>query len=44
MRDEKMMKEFVERRITLVIALISAVRIIRPNAYVFFSSVWEVPM
>jgi hypothetical protein len=39
-----MMKEFVNRRIALVLALISAGRIIRPNAYLFFSSVWEAPM
>ena len=39
-----MMKEFVNRRITLVPALISAVIIIKPNAYMLFSSVWEVPM
>jgi hypothetical protein len=38
-----MMKEF-NRRIALVPALISADRIIQPNAYLFFSSVREVPM
>ena len=41
---QKMMKEFVNRRIALVPALISADRIIQPNAYLFFSSVREVPM
>ena len=40
----KLMKEYVKRRIALVVALISAVRTIQPNAYLFFSSVWEVPM
>ena len=39
-----MMKESVNRRITLVSALISAVIIIEPNTYLLFSSVWEVPM
>ncbi len=39
-----MMKEFVKRKIALVIALISASRIIELNAYLFFSLVWEVPM
>jgi hypothetical protein len=39
-----MMKEFVKRKIALVIALISAVIIIELNAYLLFSSVWEVPM
>jgi hypothetical protein len=39
-----MMKEFVKRKIALVIALISAVRIIQPNTYLLFSSVWEVPI
>jgi hypothetical protein len=39
-----MMKEFVNRRIALVSALISAVIIIEPNTYLLFSSVWEVPM
>jgi Mn2+/Fe2+ NRAMP family transporter len=44
MRNEKMMKEFVNRRIILVPALISATIIIGLNAYLLFSSVWEVPM
>ncbi len=39
-----MMKEFVNRRIALVRALISAGRMIQPNVYVFFSSLWEVAM
>ena len=38
------MKEFVNRRITLVPALISAVIIIELNACLLFSSVWEVSM
>lgn len=43
-RNEKMMKEFVNRGIALVLALTSAVIIIGLNAYLLFSSVWEVPM
>lgn len=38
-----MMKEFV-KRIAQVLYSILASRIIQPNAYLFFSSVWEVPM
>ena len=38
-----MMKEFV-KRIALVPYSILAGRIIQPNAYLFFSSVWGVPM
>jgi hypothetical protein len=38
------MKEFVNRRITLVPALISTVIIIELNAHLLFSSVWEVTM
>ena len=38
-----MVKEFVKRRIALVIALISTARIIQPNTYQLFLSVWEVP-
>jgi len=38
------MKGFVSRTITLVPALISAAIIIELNAYLLFSSVWEVPM
>ena len=43
-RNEKMMKEFVNRGIALILALISAAIIIELNANLLFSSVWEVPM
>jgi cell division protein FtsX len=42
MRNEKMMKEFFNRGIA--IGLTSAAIIIGLNAYLLFSSVWEVPM
>jgi hypothetical protein len=44
MRNEKMVKEFVDRGTALVLALTSAVIIIELNAHLLFSSVWEVPM
>jgi hypothetical protein len=43
-RNEKMVKEFVNTGIALILALTSAVIIIGLNAYLVFSSVWEVPM
>jgi hypothetical protein len=41
---EKLTKEFVKRSITLVQYLISTSRIMQPNTYQFFSSLWEVQM